>query len=607
MNYKKIFSLVMLSMVIATLTFIVVVKAEEVEGPRYGGTFLVYAIRITNLNPSIEPIFEFQHLINRRLVALNFNGEPVGDLAESWEVSPDAKTYTFHMTTDAKWWDGKPLTSYDVKYTFENMIEIKGVYASRLELVDKIETPDDYTVVIKLKEPHTAFMYELTHSYYFWIIPAHIFEGTDIYTNPANDDWIGSGPFKIVEWRKDEYIRLERNEEFWKKDEQGNQLPYLDGLIWLVIPDPSIVANKFEVGDLDYAYGGVTLDEAIRLRDTTPNISFYLVWTGYNAIHLDFNLDHPIFSDIRVREAFAHAIDRETLNQKVSRGVFKTWDWQYVGPDYWINRDARLPDYDPEKAEQLLDEAGYPRKTDGTRFKITLSLENWEPQATTSYVIQEDLSKIGVEVELELLEWPTLVEKVSRNRIFDAVLFAGAQGPDPLRLEMAVTTGNNVMNYSNPEVDEAFIKLRSLTQKEERQKWAYRFQEILVQDLPRFNLFLRGSIIVYSTDFYGFEKDNLDVGPAYFDKVWWIGGKIAEPTPSPMLPHEIEELPLIVKALEDQLSSLSSQAEQTSDKIDELSSELASATAGVTNLAYGAIVISLIASILGFYFGTRRR
>lgn len=278
------------------------------EKPKYGGTFVVaIAGDPTTLNSATNTDF-YCKLISGTLfdtlVSVDFNFNPAPRLARSWEISPDGLTYTFRLAK-TKWHDGHPLTSEDVKFTVEQILEpfhpSGGQYKDR---VQEILTPDPQTVVFKLKSPFGPFHIMLANDLY--IQPKHLYEGTDILKNPARLNPVGTGPFKFVEWKKGSHIRVVRNNEYF---ETGK--PYLDEIVFKIAADAGARMMAFEKGEIDYLSFYFCPSSEVARINKTPGLKASS--KGHEIIgdtlDLFFNLDRSPLNNLKVRQAFAHAID----------------------------------------------------------------------------------------------------------------------------------------------------------------------------------------------------------------------------------------------------------------------------------------------------------
>ncbi|MDB4897570.1 MAG: hypothetical protein JWN15_3832 [Firmicutes bacterium] len=406
------------------------------------------------------------------------------DLATDWQVSDDGLTYTFHLHKNVKWHDGKPFTSDDVKYTFEATVQNKGMALDIFSHVKSIDTPDPDTVVIHLKETFAPFLVQLAMYPRTPILPKHLYEGTDWATNPYNMKPVGTGPYKFEKSVPGQYFSFVRNDDYFGKK------PAVERVILKVLPDVNVAVAQLRSGEIQALNDPPPLQLEKSLA-ADPNITVD-EHPGPMVYFLSFNVTKPPYNNTAVRTALAYAINREDLNQKVTQGIYKTATGTYEPSVKWaFNDQARLPDYDPKKANAMLDAAGFPVK-DGTRFGLDL----WISRATelnAAQVIKEQLKQVGVDVKITQLE-DGLLRKELKSRKQDAYLYGNWWGPDPSEWEQyTASTGTwNETGYANPRVDELFkLGLKTVDQNQ-RATYYKEIQEIVLKDMPRIPLFGSG-------------------------------------------------------------------------------------------------------------------
>ena len=453
------------------------------SGPQMGGTFVI----AYEGNPiSFNPDWKIDDMgagiypnIFSKLVTLDVNYNVIPDLAKSWEVSSDGKVYTFHLRKGVKWHDGVPFTSADVKWTFDKIISAKGCAYNNLEKVKEITCPDDYTVVIKLKEPYAPFLGFIAW-YGTYIMPKHLYAGTDWGTNPHNQNPVGTGPFKFVEWVKGDHVTLKRNDDYWAGK------PYLDKVVYKIIPDSNTAMQAFLNGEADYDENRPGLP-LIPVLQKTPGVRV-IVTPSPSRYYISFNLRKGRkTSDLLVRQAIELAIDRNEIVKKVLKNFGKAAVGFYTPAIPWACApDVKLPAMDVEKANALLDKAGYKRDAKGVRFNLDLLYFQESDWADMAAVIKENLAKVGIKVNLGEYEIATWIDKVLKAHDFDLALLDGFQGPDPDNLRLRVGTHGSIqfMGYSNPEVDEALDKGSQIADIEKRKPYYYKVERLLAKDLP---------------------------------------------------------------------------------------------------------------------------
>lgn len=460
-------------------TLIVCLKAEP---PHLNGA-LVYNVAAIDICQSIYSSVVIQDY--GILVGL----ESYGDLAERWAVSSDGLTYTFHLREDIKWHDGNPFTSADVLYTWNTVIENNYPLAVMFTDAESITAPDDYTVVVKLTKINAAFISTLatTSNWYGFILPKHLYEGTDWSTNPYNMEPVGTGPFKFEEWVQGDYLSLVANED-WRGTRISNPNgPFIDKLIFKFIPDATVARAALEAGEVDYidSYQAPPFGE-LESFDAKPGIKMVAQDSIYSR-DLMFCWGRAPWDDLRVRQAVAYAIDKEEL---CSIG-FADWyePLNYVGcpgTPKWNNYDATFPQKNLEMAEQLLDDAGYPRQSNGIRFSTTLTDPGWAETKIAAEIIVEQLKEVGIDVTWEIYDYATWYSKVAVNHDFDLTIGYIRYGPDPdtYREHFGTLGFRNLMNYSNPEVDELLQNGVSTMDWDERLGYYMEAARIIAEDVP---------------------------------------------------------------------------------------------------------------------------
>jgi peptide/nickel transport system substrate-binding protein len=472
---------------------------------KYGGT-LVLALQgasdIKNFNQAIfydSASWFLTTSIFSRLVVMDY-GPPFEihpQLAEKWEVTPDAKVFTFHLVKNAKWHDGKPVSAADVKFTYEGVVEQKGPAATFLSDIASIETPDNYTVKISLKEPNAGFLYGIGVYPRLPILPKHLYDGTKWLDNPNNMKPVGSGPFKFQEYVPGDRVVLVANEEYF-----GGR-PYMERVVWKLIPDERAALAAFEAGE----YAALDKPPPLALiADLTkkPNIQVDAP-PGPWGFYLGLNMTHQPLDNPDVRRAIAHAINKEDATQKVTGGVAPVSEGVYTKGIRWAwSPDVKSPEYSVAKAEELLDQAGLKRGSDGVRFRMNLTLINQDVYPLLADVLKEQLGKIGIAVDLKVLDNPTFNTAMPKLE-HDSLVYALWIGPDPNEWKQQLEKGGfrNWFGYNNPEVEQLFVTGVQSPDREQRKQSYYKIQEIVARDLPRINIFDAPYAFARSTQYKG--------------------------------------------------------------------------------------------------------
>ena len=447
-----------------------------------GGTFIVQESgEPSTLNPdaiSDDYNYAIAQNIFSRLIKLTNDYTIVADLADLPEVSDDALTYTFHLNENARWHDGEPCTSADVLYTFNTIIEEQYAFASVFANVAEITAPDDYTVVFTMSQADGSFLSNLAW-YGTFILPEHILKDQDWLTGDFAQNPVGTGPFKFDSWNKGTDVQLVRNDDYF------GDTPYLDRVIYTIIPDSTTAYQAWLNNEVDYIESNVipTSDLQGIIDDTDTYTTVVQSWPS--PWYIAFNLESGPFSDPLVREAVAYGVDRDDVSTKATNG-FKPAAQYYI-PDIYtdaVNPDAAEPSYDPEKAMELLEEAGYTKDSDGYYFETTFTVMSGFDDCVK--VIVDNLDKIGIKATMDVLDYNIWVEQCMDDYDFEITMLGGFQGPDVLGAGRRwVTDGStNIPRYSNAEVDELYSKALATSSDDERNEYMKEIQTYLAEDIP---------------------------------------------------------------------------------------------------------------------------
>ena len=358
-----------------------------------------------NLAPYIStsgPIGQVTAKVFDGLLEYGFDLKPKPGLAESFNVSADGKTITFKLHKGVKFHDGKPFTSADVQFTIMDVLKKvhpRGI--ATFKEVTSVETPDELTAVFKLATPAPYMMMALS-GYESPMLPKHVYGVGDIKTHPNANSPVGTGPFKFVEWRRGEFVRLDKNPNYWR-----DKRPFLDRIVVRFIGDASTRTAALEKGEVQIAgFGAVPYNDVKKLA-ALPSLE--VTTKGYEMVspivELVINTKKAPFDNEKVRQAINYAIDRQFVIDNVWFGFGKA----AVGPIssnfapsglFSAGVDYMVADR-IERANKLLDEAGFPRKADGFRFEMVHDItpygEEWQRFGES---VQQSLAKIGIKASL---------------------------------------------------------------------------------------------------------------------------------------------------------------------------------------------------------------
>ncbi len=503
--------------------------------PRYGGSIV---IAVNNDPGGLNPAITTQGMVHlvcgsvfSGLVGLDFNLRPVPDLAESWEVSSDGQRYVFHLAPNATFHDGNPVTSADVKFTFEQLL-LKYHSRTRTSIGDKlraITTPDARTVVFEFNTPYAAFL-QLIDVANAPVMPKHLYENTDPLTNPHNLNPVGCGPFKFEKWVKGDYVALRRNESYFKPGK-----PYIDRAIFRVMPSAANAAIALENGEADFLMNPSPLDIA-RLKERHDITITDKGREAYATVETMVpNLTRAPLSDLRVRQAVAHAIDRQYLVDKVQFGQARAATGPVSSLLAWAyNPNVTKYERDIARANQLLDEAGYKRGADSVRFHLKmLCSSGW---TKTAEALRDQLREAGVALDLQLMEFSAMVEQTYIKKDFDLSFSSFENGPDPdIGVKRTVISSNigpipfsNGAGYRNPQIDQLFSAASSESDQRKRAKLYFEAQEILTKELPYFWLYEPRSSSAYNAALRGVFAWSAKSNAQFARDAWWVDGRRPE-------------------------------------------------------------------------------
>ncbi len=412
-------------------------------------------------------------------------------VAEKWEV-PDPRTYIFHLHQGIHFHDGRPLTSRDVKWTLDSVRDgsIITLKTTTYKLIDHVDTPDDSTVIIHLSEPDGTLLYNLSDGA-FGIVPYG--SNKQFNRNP-----IGSGPFRFVSLDPDNQVILGRNDSYWGKHAQVERVRLA------IVPDATTRALELRKGSADISPSGSLSADMIGTLRSERNLAIDQQ-PGTILSYLAFNLRDPILKDVRVRQALAYAIDRGAMlhylfgdQGRLADSVLPPQHWAYSG-------DVAHYPFDPEKANALLESAGYHRGKDGTRFHLTMKTSTEETTRLLAAVLQDQLRKVGIALDIRSFEFATFYADVVKGsfQLYSLRWIGGNEDPDIFYYAFHSSSfppkHANRSYYVNPEMDRLIEAGRSSVDQEKRKQIYAQVQQILARDLPYINLWYFDNVVVHST------------------------------------------------------------------------------------------------------------
>jgi len=411
---------------------------------------------------------------------------------------------TFRLRGGVRWQDGAPFTSRDVKFTYNALMDdrVASPRKSDYELVLSLEAPDERTVRVVYRRPFSPAL----ESWMMSILPSHLLEdlAPDQWPLKFNRAPVGTGPFKFAEWKTNQFVRVERNDDYFR----GR--PHLDGMVFRVLPDPLTLRLAFETRQIDFwgvdpwAVGSFREDDRFTLFSAPSNSYNYIGW----------NLRRPMFQDLRVREALARAVN---IGQMI-RYVLYGYGEQSTGiftPEMWFFNPRVEPlSYDPEKARQLLAEAGWKPgadgilEKDGQRFTFTMITNNGNViRSDIATLVQADLKAVGIEVNVEMYEWAVFLKNFVNKGEFDAVVLGWGlgQGFDQFQIWHSSQTDPeelNMVGYKNHEADRLLQEVREEFDREKIIALCGELQQLIYDDQPYMFLFVpQGTSVMWKDAF----------------------------------------------------------------------------------------------------------
>jgi peptide/nickel transport system substrate-binding protein len=445
----------------------------------------------TNLDPRVGTDEFSEHideLLFDGLVALDasFHFKPA--LAASWE-QPDARTLVFHLRDGVKFSDGRPLTARDVVWTMKSMRNgaVISPKAASYASVQSVEAPNARTVIFHLKHPDNFLLNNLSTGA-FGVVPYG--SGRDYWRNP-----VGTGPFRFVSQRIDQDVVIERNPLSW------SVRPSIARVRFAVVPDAITMSLELEKGSADVEVNSVPMD-ALPALARRPNLEV-ADGPGTKVQYLAFNMRDPILKDVRVRQAIAFSIDRALIIRTLLDGHATAaqsllpashWAWNGDGPRYH---------YDPARAEQLLDAAGYRPGANGIRFHLAMKTSTDDDTRLLAAVLQQELAQVGIALDLESAEFATFYSDVTRGAFqMYSLRWVGIRGPDIYSYAFSSAelppNGANRGHYVNARLDSLLDEAAASSDTGRRRADYAQVQQILARDLPAFNLWYVDTVIVHN-------------------------------------------------------------------------------------------------------------
>ena len=468
---------------------------------------------------------EVAGLIYNGLVTYDKDFTIVGDLAKSWEISDGGKRLRFHLRPGVRWHDGAPLTARDVLFTYHTIIDpsTPTAYAGKYKLVKEARLLDELTIEFTYETPFAPALI----SWALQILPEHLLKGQELATSPLTRRPVGSGPFRFQRWETGTRIVLTANEDYF------NGRPYLDGVVYRVIPDLTTQFMELKAAAIDIM--GLTPLQYLRQTDT-PGFSSRFAKYKYLAdayTYLGFNQRRAPFDQRQVRQAIAHAIDKEEIIKGVLLGLGEIATGPYKPGTRWYNPEVKRYPYDPHRALSMLNALGWSDHDgdgildrQGKPFTFTIITNQGNPaREKAAQIIQQRLGAIGIKANLRIIEWTVFLKEYVDKGNFDAVILGWniLQDPDLFTVwhsSNARPGGLNFTGFSNPEADEMIMRGRHTFDGAARKRAYDHLQEILAEEQPYVFLFVPYSLPAVSARFHGIEP--APAGITYNLERWYV-------------------------------------------------------------------------------------
>jgi peptide/nickel transport system substrate-binding protein len=507
---------------LAIVFFVSLAPARAVE---YGDAFVSGSIGDASfLNPilaSDSASGDIDDLVYNGLVKYDKNIKLTGDLAESWTISQDGLVITFHLRKNVRWHDGQPFTADDVIFTYQKLRDptVHTPFVSDFEIIRSVTAIDPWTVRVVYTKPFAPGL----ASWGIGMIPKHVFATGDFNTHPANRHPIGTGPFKFKEWKTAQYILLESNPDYF----EGR--PPLAHYIYRIIPDESVEFLEMRNQTLDML--SLTPDQ-YKAYDAIFEHHQRYRYPAFVYTYFGFNLKNPLFKDVRVRKAFACAIDHQTLVKGLLLGLGQPLTGPFPLTSWAYNPHVPEIPFNPEQARSLLAAAGWKPGPDGIlqkegkRLSFTLMTNQGNKlRELCAQIIQQQLRRIGVDVNIRIIEWSTFIHQFIDTKNFEAVILAWQLGRDPDCYSMWHSSQQkagqfNFISYANPEVDRLLVDGRQTFDEAKRKAIYWKIHADIAADVPYIFLYCPDNLVALHKRFHGVELTPLGLGWNFWQ--WWV-------------------------------------------------------------------------------------
>lgn len=442
---------------------------------------------IPHLDPhgtSANTSFRVTYMLYDRLVTYDgTTTDVIPQLAEKWEISDDGLTYTFHMNTEAKFHDGTPVTAESVKYSYTRAMEVGKSAAGQFKNVinkDSFEVVDEHTIKITLEKPFAPFLKTLGTVFANIVNPKLADNhGSDLGEAYLADKDMGSGPYVLESWDRGQKLVLKANEDYW------GTVPTLKTVNILIVNEPSTARLMMEKGEVDLIDYAMISPDVLNQMEGKNDITI-VNSPGYQIDDIAINTEKEYLKDPKVRQALAHAVNYDSIIDDILLGGAKRIGGIVPEGMFGYNADVTMYDFDLEKSKALLKEAGF---DDGFSLEIAIS-ENNEVRKNIAVMMQSDFKKIGIDLQIKTLAWPTFLDLVTtgKHQLALAAWTPDYADPDYNLWYFAHSSskgpGFNLAFYDNPKVDKLLEEGRSTVDEAIRDKNYQEIQQIMSDEVP---------------------------------------------------------------------------------------------------------------------------
>ncbi|MFH1846022.1 MAG: peptide-binding protein [Candidatus Omnitrophota bacterium] len=449
----------------------------------------------------------------------------VGDLAENWDVQDGGLSITFFLKKNVKWHDGEPFTAEDVYYTFQTILNSNTgcPYISSYNDIKNIEIIDLYTICFYYEQPYAPALLKFGMG----IVPKHLFSAeknirNSIYARKP----VGTGPYKFSEWKRGEYIILEANPNYFE------HVPGIKHYVYRIIPDQAVQFLELISGGIDSM--DLTSYQYLYRSDTEQfreNINKYS-YLAHSYTYIGYNLKDNFLEDVRVRKALSYAIDKDELISAALFGLGESCTGPFFKGTPYCNENVEKYEYDPERAGQLLSEAGWIDsdndgilEKDGLELSIMIATNQGnQAREAAATIVQRQWKKIGVNAQIMVASWSAFLDQFINKKNFQAVLLGWTLPPDPDSYSVwhsnSIDKGLNFISYSNRDVDELIERGRREFDPDKRKQIYNDIHELIAQDAPYTFLFFPYTFAAVQNRFKGIEPAPAGIGYNFTD--WYV-------------------------------------------------------------------------------------